>query len=169
MLKPDDVIGKESFLLLIKRSLVKSFVFYDNIKDVRERLVNITGNLDSIELYRGILTKATKIPNEVATQTDILVFTPKGTSIVTCDIISCSTIKYAQKLIPLLIDKRVPLEDPDRIELLEDTATIHEAKSIENIYIFYGESVELHLSFFETDFDKDCMEECKKIYEVVKA
>ena len=156
-------LGKDVFILAEEKKNDASITFHDKTDDIFSYFnSNIAGNIYDVSLYHGILTKAISIPSEISTNIDIIVIVRKNKSN-NCNIFPCVSLNYAQKLISTLVGSSISVDDHYLDTILEDISGL-DKQNIDNIYILYGYSIELHYSFDKNELDEEIIAGSKEIY-----
>lgn len=156
-------VGKEIFILIDESNNRCSATIYDTADIVLKAFANrLATNISDVTLYHGVLSKACSIPDdEISSNIDVIIFIPgSGNS---CKTISCFSLEYLQKLIPAIVGNPPSKQDTDYVSIIDDTHKIPK-QNIDNVYIFYGYSIELHYTFYKTDLDEEIISGSKKIY-----
>ena len=166
--KFEEHLGKEVFILSEEKKNDCSLTFHKKSEEVSSHFANsLAGNIYDVSLYHGILTRAISIPSEISTNIDILVIIRKHKSN-NCNVFPCVDLNYAQKLISTLVGSSISIDDHYLDTILEDISGL-DKQSIDNIYILYGYTIELHYAFDKNELDEEIIAGSKEIYASISA
>lgn len=159
----EDNLGKEVFILSEEKKNDCTLTFHKKPEEVSSYFnSSIARSIYDVSLYHGILTKAISIPSEISTNIDILVIVRKDKS-KNCNIFPCVSLNHAQTLISALVGSSVSIDNHYLDTILEDISGL-DKQNIDNIYIMYGYTIELHYSFDKNELDAEIIAGSKEIY-----
>jgi hypothetical protein len=159
----DKNLGKEIFMLSEEKRTASSVIFFENTEEILSCFNNsVAINTYDINLYHGILTRAISIPLEMNNNIDILIII-KNINSNKCNIFPCIDIAYAQKFISVLVGSENVVKDYNYFIIDEEISKLSK-QNIDNIYIFYGYTIELHYSFNKNELDDEIITGSKEIY-----
>jgi hypothetical protein len=162
-------VGKEVFMLTEEKRDYYTALFFEKSELVLSSFKSsIARNINDVELYHGILTKAISIPSEVSNNIDIVVIIKNLGKSNNFHLIQCLDLTFAQSLVSMLVgcptDDNTPYAD-----LIKEDVSTYGRKNIDQIFILYGYKIELHYTFDKTELDEEIISGSKEIYEEIKS
>jgi len=159
-------LGKEVLMLVEEKKSTSTVFFFKKPEEILSCFNrSVLGNINDINLYHGVLTKATSIPAKISNNIDIIVIV-RNKNINVCNILPCINISYAQNLISLLVGSKTSNKDMYYDSIIADISKIPK-QDIDNIYILYGYTIELHYTFDKNELDEEIITGSKEVYDSI--